>query len=138
VVAKGRVYVASNLQLRIYGLTAQQLMDKAEAASMTPSVADTISCSSEVAIKSAFPGKEAVHQLYGTVCESNGDQLRLTIRSGRTVSVNVAKAFDHAQPLLLPPGRPVHVTFSIDPSGVAHAQKISHSHAFSDVTPADK
>jgi hypothetical protein len=136
VVAKGQVFVASNLQLRIYGLTGQQSKVQ-EPASLRPSVADKISCPSEAAVASVFSGK-GTHDLYGTVCEYSGDRLRLTLRSGRSVSVDTAKAFERSSPVLLTPGRPLHVSFTVDQAGVAHAQKISRSHAFSSVTPADK
>ena len=137
-VAKGKVYVASNLELRIYGLTNQQASQKVEAASLTPSKADTVSCPAEIPATAVVGSAAGVHQLYGTVCQTSGTQMRLSLRSGRAVSVDVSSMSQSRKHVLLTPGRPLHVSVTIDKAGIAHAQKIAPSHALSPETPADR
>ena len=139
IVANGKVYVASNMQLRIYGLTQQQDSRKVtEPASLTPSKADNISCPAEIAASAAVGGTAATHQLYGTACQVSGTQLRLALRSGRAVSIDISNVQESRKHVLLTPGRPLHVTLTVDKSGVAHAEKIAPSHMMSSVTPADR
>ncbi len=135
-IAKGRVYVASNMQLRIYGLSNHP--DGAVHDPVTPSVPQTISCPGSIAASAAVSGAAQVHQLYGTVCEANGTELKLALRSGRAVSIETGTDFNSRRPVLLTPGRPVHVTLTIDKAGTAHAQKIMPSHAMTTQTPADR
>jgi PQQ enzyme repeat len=135
-VAKGRVYVASNMQLRIYGLgnhPGDGVNDP-----ITPSLPQTISCPANIAPSTAVSGAAPVHQLYGTVCQANGGELKLTLRSGVAVSIETGTEFNSRRPVLLTPGRPLHVTLTIDKAGVAHAQKITPAHAMTTTTPADR
>jgi hypothetical protein len=83
-------------------------------------------------------GAAPVHQLYGTVCQANGGELKLTLRSGVAVSIETGTEFNSRRPVLLTPGRPLHVTLTIDKAGVAHAQKITPAHAMTTTTPADR
>jgi hypothetical protein len=139
VVAKGKVFVASNLQLRIYGLTGQQLANKvSEPDWLTPSPADKVSCPATISPADAVPGKAAVHVVHGTVCEASDNHMRLTLRSGRAVRIDIAGVFDRQRRVLLTPGRPLRVSFTIDATGVAHAEEISPSHVLSPAVPADR
>ncbi len=139
-VSNGRVYVASNQQLQIFGLTSDmgpRLSHKA--GSLAVSTPDVITCQASVAPLSAVKGSAApVHDFYGTVCESSRSQLRLTLRTGRSVSVNIGPQYVQRRPMLLTPGRPVHVRASIGKDGVAHVQEISASHMLSAETPPDR
>jgi hypothetical protein len=135
-VAKGRVYVASNMQLRIYGLISHP--DGSVNDLITPTVPETISCPVSITPSVALGGAEREHQVYGTVCQANGAELKLTLRSGRAVSIETGIEFNSRRPVLLTPGRPLHVTLTIDKAGIAHAQKIMPAHAITVQTPADR
>lgn len=138
-VAKGRVYVASNLQLRIYGVIPNGPPGNLVVpASLTPSEPDTITCPSGAALMTAANGKTPVHELYGTVCQASGKQIKLALRNGRAVSIDTSGAIDQSRHLLLTPGRALHVSVALDKAGVIHARKISPSHTISPLTPADR
>ena len=135
-IAKGRVYVASNMQLRIYGLgirPAEAIPDP-----ISPSQPEAISCPASIAPATAVSGSTQIHQLYGTVCQANGAELKLALRTGRAVSIDTGTKFNARRPVLLTPGRPLHVVLTIDKTGVAHAQKITPAHAITASTPADR
>jgi hypothetical protein len=136
-VANGKVYVASNKQVQIFGLLAaapgQRLIVEH---GLRPSRADEVTCPrSEPAVAVAASSK---HQLWGTVCHLEGSQLQLALRSGRSISVDVSAAFTKHRPLVLSPGRAIRVVAEIDAKGVVHAEKISPSHSLSPLTPADR
>ena len=135
-VAKGRVYVASNMQLRIYGLTGQG--DGIVRDPIVPSQPETISCPAGIAPAAAVAGAAPVHQLYGTVCKASGTELKLALRSGHAVSIDTSTVVNQHRAVLLTPGRPLHVSVTIDKAGVAHAQRIGPSHTLSPQTPADR
>ena len=137
-VAKGRVYVASNLQLRMYGVTHIGSDNVVVPASLKPSQPDTITCPAQVASTPAASGKTPLHDLYGTVCQATGKRIMLALRSGRAVSVDVSGAFDQNRHLLLTPGRTLHVSVAMDQAGVLHARKVSPSHIISPLTPPDR
>ena len=137
-VAKGRVYVASNMQLRIYGLTGQQGAKQTVAGPITPSQPEMVSCPANIAPAAAVGTGVTVHQLYGTVCQASGTELKLALRSGRSVSINTSSASDQRHSVLLTPGRPLHVSLTIDKNGEAYAQKVSPAHTLSPLTPADR
>lgn len=135
-VAKGRVYVASNMQLRIYGLTGalKPMVDDP----ITPSQPDTVTCPAGIAPAKAASGAAVLHQLYGTACQANGTELKLALRSGRAVSIDTSTLSNQRRTVLLTPGRPLHVSVTIDEAGVAHAQRIAPAHTLSPQTPADR
>ncbi len=137
-VAKGKVYVASNQQLRIYGLTGGQHDVQQAFDPIVPSLPDTIACPAGIAPLSVVSAKQPVHQLYGTVCQASGNDLRLALRNGHAISIDTAGAFDQHRHVLLTPGRPLKVTVTIDKQGVAHAQRILPAHAISSQTPVDR
>ena len=134
-VAKGRVYVTSNMQLRIYGLLGGGSPANDP---IVPSQQQAISCPASIAAALAVSGKDAVHELYGTVCEAGGGEVKLALRSGQAVAIEIGGTQNMQRPVLLTPGRPVHVRLTIDKNGVAHAKKIAPAHAMSTTTPADR
>lgn len=135
-VAKGRVYVASNMQLRIYGVSSHP--DGAVEDPITPSLPEIIACPASIAPTAAVNGAMQVHQLYGTVCQASETELKLTLRNGHAVSIDTTTTGNQRRPVLLTPGRPVHVILVIDKTGVAHAQKITPAHTMTAGTPADR
>lgn len=135
-VAKGRVYVASNMQLRIYGLTGQG--DGVVNDPIVPSEPEAVSCPAGITASAAVSGAAPVHQLYGTICGTSGTELKLALRNGRAVSIDMATVGNQRRPVLLSLGRPVRVSLIIDKAGVAHAQKIAPWHTVSPQTPADR
>jgi len=135
-VAKGRVYVASNMQLRIYGLTGHD--DGVVNDPIVPSKPEIIVCPASIEPAATVVGVAPVHQLYGTVCQASGTELKLALRNGHALAIDTSTLADQHRPVLLTPGRPLHVTVIIDKAGVAHAQKIAPSHTLSTETPADR
>jgi hypothetical protein len=148
-VANGKVYVASNMQLQIFGLfppaRGEQLV---VAQGLQPSQPDVIACPPDEAVTAAIPGsvdlvsttslRNSSHQFSGTVCRLDGDQLHLALRSGRSVSLDITTAFAKHRQIVLSPGRTVHVRVRIDAKGVAHGERISPTHTLSPLTPADR
>ncbi len=144
-VANGKVYVASNMQLQIFGLfpAAARPHQQLVAHGLQPSNPDAISCPPEEAVAAAIPlstssSGNPSHQFSGTVCRLDGDQLHLALRSGRSISLDIATAFANHRHIVLSPGRTVHVRVRIDAKGVAHGERISPTHTLSPLTPADR
>jgi hypothetical protein len=135
-IAKGRVYVASNMQLRIYGVLAHPGGGALDP--ITPSAPEAITCPASVPAAAAVSVAAPVHQLYGTVCKASGTELKLALRSGRSITIDTSTTASLHHPLLLTPGRPLHVSLTIDNAGTAHARKIAPSHAITEQTPADR
>jgi hypothetical protein len=137
-VANGKVYVASNKQLQIFGLlptnAEKQTQRAALPESLRPSAPDAISCPSAIAVGAAGPS----HQFTGTVCHLEGNQLQIALRNGRSISVDTTPAFAKHRHVVLSPGRAIHVRTRVDAKGIAHAERISPSHTISPLTPADK
>jgi hypothetical protein len=133
-VANGKVYVASNKQLQIFGL----LGKNAKAAKApAPSQPDVVACGpSESAL--AATGNVGTHEYYGTVCRATANELQLSLRNGRSVTMDISKTFLHNQPIVLAPGRPVHVHVEIAANGTARAVSINRGHMLSALTPADR
>ncbi len=112
-VANGRVYVASNQQLQIFGLlTAGIGRPGVVPHAMTTSTPDRVQCPSAVAPRPPT-------DFYGTVCQMQGTQLRLALRTRQTVTLDTAGMVLANPPLLLTLGRPVHVHAKLDADGVA-------------------
>jgi hypothetical protein len=139
-VANGKVYVASNKQVQIFGLlAAAHGQHRAVERGLQPSKPDQVSCPrSEPALAAITGVASAKHQLWGTVCHLEGSQLQLALRSGRSISIDVSAVFMNHRPLVLSPGRAIHVQAGIDAKGVARAERISPSHTLSPLTPADR
>ena len=135
-VAKGHVYVASNLQLKIYGLKGAGSPELKDSAFLTASKPDVVTCPATIAAATMLRD-QPLHELYGTVCRADGQQIMLALRNGHAVAVDVG-AFDQRRPVLLTPGRALHVTATLDKAGVLRARMISPSHTISPETPPDR
>ena len=138
-VSNGHVYVASNLQLQIFGLLQAPGQTTAAAArDRASSAPEVVTCPSGVAPAAAFGGRPGmIHDFYGTVCQAGDAQFQVALRSGRSVAVDTTGLVQNP-PLLLTPGRPVHVRAFLDSDTALHATRISHSHEVSPSTPADR
>lgn len=140
-VANGKVYIASNKQLQIFGLlSSHKAAQRATIPrALQPSAPSKIACPATVAALTAVGGVPAPeHQFTGTVCQVKGAELQLALRSGRSIVVDISEAFAHQQTPLLTLGRAVTVRSMIDAKGTAHAQQISPSHTISPLTPPDR
>jgi len=138
-VANGRVYVASNLQLNIFGL----LPAKGTAARaalpqpVKPSAPDVIACapaeSPAAALGTTLSATQpATHAFYGKVCRVGQTDVQVSLSEGHSIDVDITHAAIEMRRATLVPGRMVHITASIDPKGMAHAAQISplfHSEA---------
>ncbi len=139
-VANGRVYVASNKQLQIFGL----LQDRRDVklpivAPPVPSAPAVVACAPSESPRAAVSGgAEAEHQFHGNVCRVHGGELRVNLRGGHSIAVNISHAFDNHRRMTLAPGRPVTVRATIDSQGAAHALRVSPSHIISPITPPDR
>lgn len=130
-VANGRVYVPSNKQLQIFGLFSARAGSRMSAAAKppVPSEPAVIACPPEVAPLTVVEGARiGVHQFSGTICSVAGKQLRVALSGQRSVSFDATEALSRHWIPLLTPGRPIKVRATIDEKGMAHAQRILHSH----------
>jgi hypothetical protein len=128
-VANGMVYVASNQQLQIFGLLPNRASSKSAAAKPpVPSVPAVVTCPAEVAPLAAVAGV-GVREVRGAVCKVTGNQLQVALPGQRSILVDMSEALSRHRTPLLTPGRPIKIRLTIDEKGVAHAQRISHSHA---------
>src|SRR6185437_11716897 len=97
---------------RIYGLTGT--LNGTAGDPITPSLPDTITCPASIDPAAAVSGTTRIHQLYGTVCQASKSELKLVLNSGRAVSIDTTTMLNERRPVLLTPGRPVLVNFTID------------------------
>jgi len=136
-IANGKVYVASNKQLQIFGL----LQGKHRAVvpqSLAPSAPAVVACGPPQAARQALEGATAaVHEFYGTICRVEDNNVHLSLRGGASIIVDTSQAFTQHRQILLTPGRPVHVRATIDDKGMVRAQQISPAHVISASTPPD-
>lgn len=135
-IAKGRVYVVSNMQLRIYGLRAHP--GSAALDPITPSLPQTIACPAGIAPAAAVNSSSREHEVYGTVCRARGTELTLALRNGRSVTIETGTALNQHRPVLLTAGRPLHVSLTIDKAGTAHAHRVAPTHMITAQTPSDR
>jgi hypothetical protein len=136
-VANGKVYVASNEQMQIFGLFSSLANAKfAVRKPLTPSQPAVVTCPREVAPLSAVddtgPGE---HRFRGKVCKVTGNQLQIALSGERSISVDMAAAFSQHRPFLLTPGRPIRIRVTIDEKGLAHAREISRWKGLPPLTP---
>jgi hypothetical protein len=140
-IANGKVYVASNKQLEIFGLLAAR-GSAARAAlpqPVVPSKPDVIACPpSDAPLTAVGAGASSTHQWYGTVCDVSGTKLQLSLRSGRSITIDISQALAQHRLVPLTPGRVVRIEATIDEKGATHAFRISPSHMLSPLTPADR
>lgn len=140
-VANGQVYVASNLQLQIFGLlTAKQKQNKVVLPpALRPSQPASVNCPPAASSLSAIGiAKASTHNFTGTVCRSSASDVQLALRKNASITVNLDNVFTTHRKVLLTPGRPLRVQVSVDEKGALHALRIAPSHAISSQTPADR
>ena len=130
-VANGKVYVASNKQLQIFGLLSNRAGSRAAVLQPpTPSKPAVVTCPAEVTPLAAVEStRVGVHQFLGTVCKVTGSQLRVALLGERSISIDMTEALSRRGTPLLTPGRPIKIRATIDEKGIAHAQRISRGHA---------
>jgi hypothetical protein len=136
-VANGKVYVASNQQVQIFGLLGSQAQRGVLPQELKPSPPDVITCPAEVGPQNVIR-QTGAHEFTGTVCRLRGNVLTLALRSGLSISVDVSANAEMRRPVVLSAGRNVHIRATTDAKGVTRARKISPAHALSPVTPADR
>lgn len=138
-VSNGKVYVASNQQLRIFGLLGQPRVNATVPANLVPSAPAVITCPADGAAPVEANGAtDRAHQFYGTICQAGNNEIHLALRNGHALLVDTSEIPAHHPALLLTPGRPVHVRAMISTDGVVHAQRISRSHLITPQTPPDR
>jgi hypothetical protein len=130
-VANGKVYVASNKQLQIFGL----LSGRKAAVAQPPAASEpaVVNCPTEVA-PLAVAGVGA-HSFRGTVCKVSENQLQVALSGERSITVDITEAAAHHRTALLTAGRPIIIRATIDEKGVAHAQRVSRSHPVEEREP---
>ncbi len=139
-VANGRVYVASNEQLQIFGLLSKKAGAKAVLpAALKPSQPSVIECPPAVSPSSVVASTpDSNHDFTGTVCRATGSELQLALRTNRSITLNIEQAFAHHRVVLLTPGRTIKVHAVMNEKGEARAERISPSHMISSSTPPDR
>jgi outer membrane protein assembly factor BamB len=139
-VANGKVYIASNKQLNIFGLLPPA--GSAERAALPKGIAvsepEVVTCPPAEPLQSAVVKGADNHQLFGSVCKVEGSTMQLALRSHRSVSIDITNATAGPKHLSLTPGRNIKVKVSVDANGVAHATRFAPSHIFDAETPADR
>jgi hypothetical protein len=123
VVANGKVYVASNKSLAIFGLGSTHIPFPDLAADQSPAAVATPS---------------GTHVVYGTVAAVAGPQITLATRSGNMVKVDATNAIlaHNAIPPVV--GGPVVVEGPADASGVIQADSVLHAKPGSQLWPPDR
>jgi hypothetical protein len=140
-VANGKVYVASNKQLQIFGLLPPlgSAARKALPRPVTPSKPDVVTCAPSVpALTVVGKATSLTHQFYGKVCHATGRELQLNLRSGRSITVDISQAFENRRLMVLTPGRAVRVDATIDGKSGARGLRVVRLHSLSPLTPADR
>jgi hypothetical protein len=139
-IANGLVYVASNKQLDVFGLLPPN-GTAARAAlpqPLVPSKPDAVTCAPiETSLAAVNPALRT-HQFFGTVCNVHENELQISLRSGRSITLDIRQASIRERRVSLTPGRAVHVSASIDEKGAAHALQITPAHHASPGVPADR
>jgi hypothetical protein len=144
-VANGKVYVASNEQLQIFGLLPSGARaNAAPVQAIAASKPDVVACPPSEPVAAAFgasaqaSGVGSKHAFTGTVCRIDGNQIQLALRSGHSITVDASSAFANHRQIVLSLGRVIHARGRIDAQGALHAERISPSHTLSPLTPADR
>ena len=138
-IANGKVYIASNKQLRIFGLFSDRKRAAAVPKSLMPSAPDVINCAPSQSPLRAVAGSHAPeHDFYGTICRMQGSELRLNLRGGHSITMSIDDNFTRDPLTLLTVGRTIHVGATIDAKGVARVRTLSPSHTISSFTPRDR
>jgi hypothetical protein len=119
VVANGRVFVASNQQLSIFGLKG-------------PNDVPVTPISQAIA-----PSDSSQHEIFGTISSINGSELTVQTRTGALVQVDASAALANDQCIGLEVGETVDVIGTLDPNGVLLASSIQHAKDSPALWPAD-
>lgn len=139
-VANGKVYIASNKQLNIFGLLPPS--GSPERAALPKGIAvsepDVVTCPPAEPIQAFIVKGADNHQLFGSVCKLEGSTMQLALRGHRSVSIDIASATVGPKHLSLTLGRNIKVQATVDAKGVAHATRLAPSHTFDAETPADR
>ena len=122
VVDGGRVFVASNRQLSIFGV-------HASSASTFP-----VASGAQLVSPPSTPGSG--HQIYGTVLESSDSRVTIETRTGKLVRVDVSAI--RIGPGSIRAGRRVQVMGDYDDKGVLHATMLYRAKPFPALWPADR
>jgi hypothetical protein len=136
-VAKGKVYVASNQQLQVFGLFGQQ-GQTGSPAPLAASAPEVVTCPLGVARLASLASSATAHDFYGTICQASSNEIRVVLRSGCVLSVEISGVFVGHRPVLLTPGRTIHVRAMIGEDRIVHAWRVFPSQAMSANTPADR
>ena len=113
VVANGKVYVASNQSLAIFGLSGARIRE--------PVLPVPLAVDMRVALA---PGR---HEIYGTVRAIHGDAITIQTRKGQVMTVDsstAAKTFDKAQPWI---GHALMARGTFAANGVLKADIVMHA-----------
>ncbi|MBI3478604.1 MAG: PQQ-binding-like beta-propeller repeat protein [Acidobacteria bacterium] len=139
-VANGKVYIGSNKQLQIFGLLPPKngLARAALPQSIATSTPDVVTCAPGATAATALGSSSSLHQIYGTVCKASGSEVQLSLRSGRSIAIDISNAFARHQRVALTPGRNVRMNVTVDEKGTVHAVKVSPAHTLSPLTPKDR
>src|SRR5579872_2031601 len=139
-VANGKVYIASNKQLNIFGLLPPAGSPERAALpkGIVVSEPDAVTCPPSEPILAAVAKGADNHQLFGSVCKVEGSTMQLALRSHHSVSVDITNATAGPKHLSLTLGRNLKVKATVDAKGVAHATRLAPSHTFDAETPADR
>jgi hypothetical protein len=123
VVANGKVYVASNKSLAIFGLGTPIPFPQTVALAARPLAAAT---------------PTGTHVVYGTVAVVNGPRFILAKRAGAAVNVDATKAMQAHNAIPLVVGGPVVVQGSADASSTIQADTVMHAKPGSQLWPPDR
>ena len=120
VVANGRVYVASNKQLTIFGLGGHAF--DAPAAAAQPVARNT----------------KSPHAITGVLEQAGGPLLTLRTRTGNIARVDGSEALRREQTGVLVPGRAYTVQGSYDSNGALHAEAVARAKGSPALWPLDR
>jgi hypothetical protein len=122
VVANGRVFVASNKQLTIFGLGGH------------PFVAAAAAAGPPTALNTHMPP----HAITGVLEHADGPVLALRTRTGTIARVDGSEALHREQTGVLVPGNAYTAQGTFDSTGALHAQAVTRAKASPAIWPPDR
>jgi hypothetical protein len=122
VVANGKVYVASNKQLTIFGLGGHPFLAAAAAAAQ-PAALNT---------------HESPHQITGVLEPADGAVLTLRTRTGKLARVDDSVARQKKQTSVLVPGKAYTAQGNYDSTGALHAEAVARAKGSAALWPVDR
>jgi hypothetical protein len=123
VVANGRVFVASNRQLTIFGLGGHPLVAPSAAAAAAAAPEDT---------------HMSPHAITGVLEHADGSVLTLRTRTGTITRVDGSDALLNGQTGVLVPGNAYTAQGTYDSTGVLHAQSVWRAKPSPEIWPPDR